>query len=1778
MPEVPVNQRVLYEPCSNCLLPPTLKRIAVTFTATIAPDLDANCVVFDSKGKGLEVLSFARPMSKDMHVNHQDRRSDSYAYNQSFTMDLDKMDGRTFALSFVLSSFHDNLSSLAQLRVRLVQQYQRGIEMLEKDVFVYVFPNIGDGASRKLAMKSSSLVVANLYRNTAEGTWTFRTENTYEERAVNNAMVQAARRCLHAGLPAFSLPEDGLIISRINDIATYIRPSTLDILQTLFPPGGFKIDDFVSVMVDVLLEDMPELNSIEQVSRLVGLLRDLFCQIDVHADGLLMWNEFTDYCVEAGLQVLATVQCASDREYEYRTGRLTRLADNIRCGRLVYKAMTHSCAPRVVCMPELSSTVNFLTPATLTITEQICAERYEFVSQYGKNTMTNVDTLVVVHDVEYVPELSQIFVASSNTSISRWEVKKGNTYKWITNMYPGDAVEKAVPMATLLWVPSHGRQGELTSVGTDHRLYIWDVDKGMISHSFERAHREHVSSLVSFSSLSRTVATSSFDHTVVVWDIENRVKKDKLQMPYPPKKISYSDERLLTVGPKVSNVWDATSMAQICTLNVIGESEEEEDNVLVGGALLTFVDSGEGHQTRAIVGDYQNNFHVWNVTVAESAADARPELLQTFSIKDAGFGHLKDFVLVEHKKYVWPDIYAMGSGRELVTMEPFHLTNSSLPIAISLYNPVVDSLAGISGTGFKVWDMQTSEEMLSHDNAAPAEITVAMFDEPLYRKIYLGCSNGHVIVQNYLSGKPLAPSVKLHKAAITYIKYYFPAKQFVTAAADRTMKVSRDDINGKISVIRSLENVHPDGSISSACINEMFGFIASASSNSQVIRVWDYETFSLERELLEGHEGDILAMATMTGYPAFVSADSHGDLLVWATQRQGKKRLRGFRVVAILTATHVPGDSSVVTSIVTHSDSQHREKQAELTKSTEMVDEDAAIEKAAAEAKKAIEAIEASVRTEGLTSNDPAKGSSTATIKGSAPESTGAEDDPLQHLEDYDVEVDEEAEALEDMPGLVIQIAVFDTSGMVYTWDAARIMRKMKCRPVQEVHSRNPSFRIHRDAAVENPASVYESKLEPTKVRSFDNALSWQAHYEPIISGCFLDESLVITASMDLSLRLYANAACVVGANKYPAKSKLGEVNLLDGDEARVSRKEHWVRPSMDAHLKHKASCRHAAVELLSELQEKKSRATSAEGGTGGDDFSLASSSSFLTEAPSAAPSAMSHSLSLPSLSGSQFTAASNATAARCQEAQRPKTPRRRPKGAEVDKSLPAKEARKLKRRLAQLEAIVGEKEDNEGSWRCTANTKSSGGSVIYTKLFAELGRNKYVPVLQSKVDTNPSGFLANKLPEVAEREARRERRRERRQRKGEAILKQQEDARRNGTLGDPTGDPIGLFQGDTGSSLDEGRSFDEWSSGGDSLSVATQGRRGGRGGGGRGGPQRRGGDGGGGRCPFRGNESGMQGEAAASQFFVDDGEVEDGRFMGEDEMNLLRQRWALTQDRYQGIVDAQEEDEKSLQSGNKKPLSITTKGLERARTPSRKAVMSQGEEPFSPSNDKDPHNFGSVSEDQLIELARYVDLERIRSEEEPFLIFFFFYFPTYLSTPSLILAFNRRLIRVIDKDGDGKVNVNEFQALKREVAGDSMLKSLTFEFIDRDHSGFITISEFVQLTFPVATREQWSRMTRFIKKFNTKTTDSRPTSRVATKEQAKEAKAVFAAVDVDESGSVTASELFDYLEKADKEVDGRPLALSRDDIAKFIAAHDEDSNQMLDENEFVDFFVNIHA
>ena len=76
------------------------------------------------------------------------------------------------------------------------------------------------------------------------------------------------------------------------------------------------------------------------------------------------------------------------------------------------------------------------------------------------------------------------------------------------------------------------------------------------------------------------------------------------------------------------------------------------------------------------------------------------------------------------------------------------------------------------------------------------------------------------------------------------------------------------------------------------------------------------------------------------------------------------------------------------------------------------------------------------------------------------------------------------------------------------------------------------------------------------------------------------------------------------------------------------------------------------------------------------------------------------------------------------------------------------------------------------------------------------------------------------------------------------------------------------------------------------------------------------------------------------------------------------------------------------------------------------------------------------------------------------------------------------------------------------------------------------------------------------------------------TDEEAKaEAKAIFAAVDVDRSGSVSAAELLSFLKQGGG-VDGKPkLGVSKADVDAFVAEHDGDGDKQLDEAEFAEFF-----
>ena len=59
---------------------------------------------------------------------------------------------------------------------------------------------------------------------------------------------------------------------------------------------GLSVEEFV----DVMLRKLPK-RTRDQEIELVASLVELFEQIDINGDGVMIWSEFTSYCVEAGL-------------------------------------------------------------------------------------------------------------------------------------------------------------------------------------------------------------------------------------------------------------------------------------------------------------------------------------------------------------------------------------------------------------------------------------------------------------------------------------------------------------------------------------------------------------------------------------------------------------------------------------------------------------------------------------------------------------------------------------------------------------------------------------------------------------------------------------------------------------------------------------------------------------------------------------------------------------------------------------------------------------------------------------------------------------------------------------------------------------------------------------------------------------------------------------------------------------------------------------------------------------------------------------------------------------------------------------------------------------------------------------------------------------------------------------------------------------------------------------------------------------------------------------
>lgn len=382
--------------------------------------------------------------------------------NEAFEINLSRLDSRVFALSFVVSAFSRSLEEASEIEARVAQLYQKGTQTVAKQAMRFRVPP--DSVPMRDKQIASIILIAELFQ--VGGAWSFRAETELGLGTRSSDLAALARRQLYSSVGYAMVSPDLCGFKSIRDLSSAITPVVLRSLRKEFPSQGLQSDEFVKLLVRVLSDSWRGAKASEklesEIFHLVGLLNDLFEQIDVHATGFLRWEDFSGYCMQSA--ALATMQKASsvsDLFYYRRVGK-QRVFNRIRCSR--FRRLPEF--SRLVCVA--GGMVHFIHPVTLQVSEHLDADKREFLSQFVSKSSSEdfEDQLVTVHDVELIPERDQFVVSTSQFAIVIF-IKKKAQLVWQTD------ISCQVPQVHLKWCPSFTRVGDLISVGADHNVYIW---------------------------------------------------------------------------------------------------------------------------------------------------------------------------------------------------------------------------------------------------------------------------------------------------------------------------------------------------------------------------------------------------------------------------------------------------------------------------------------------------------------------------------------------------------------------------------------------------------------------------------------------------------------------------------------------------------------------------------------------------------------------------------------------------------------------------------------------------------------------------------------------------------------------------------------------------------------------------------------------------------------------------------------------------------------------------------------------------------------------------------------------------------------------------------------------------------------------------------------------------------------------------------------------------------------------------------------------------------
>jgi hypothetical protein len=320
---------------------------------------------------------------------------------------------------------------------------------------------------------------------------------------------------------------------------------------------GVDLNQFVRSM----LEHLPRPTSSESHANLMHQLCDLFDQIDVNGDGTLDWEEFTSFCVEAGMVQTRNIRLPLKYKYVERTDFVDRASHGTYVHRMRYIPKLQ----RLMVFDAEGTTVKVYNEECKLIGEIRPAQIFVPSQTNGKGTfIEDTEHAGVVLDIAYIDARNQLAICCSDSYISFWEPDPKHPDVWIHSILdsgdpkiPSGAYKlfTVVPQSMVVWSAT---TSSIFTCGSDSKGVIssWSLEHSSAGiPSLEekpalKAHSDVVMDLLVIEEHD-VLASASLDHKIILWDLSSgRFRGELLGHKKGVRQIAYSVEHdlLLSVG------------------------------------------------------------------------------------------------------------------------------------------------------------------------------------------------------------------------------------------------------------------------------------------------------------------------------------------------------------------------------------------------------------------------------------------------------------------------------------------------------------------------------------------------------------------------------------------------------------------------------------------------------------------------------------------------------------------------------------------------------------------------------------------------------------------------------------------------------------------------------------------------------------------------------------------------------------------------------------------------------------------------------------------------------------------------------------------------------------------------------------------------------------------------------------------------------------------------------------------------------------------------------